>query len=117
MPYPEHDLIDTVKALPAQRQHEVQEFIALLAKSDEIVAAAMVWITDHLPDRYCAGEPRFDVQTLSWRVPVLLSYPSGKGGEVGELIFDARSYELSSHTALEEIRNRGRRLAAEFQNV
>ncbi len=71
MPYPEHDLIDIVKALPAQRQREVREFNGLLTKSDEIIAAAMAWITAHLPDRYCADEPHFDMQTLSWRIPVL----------------------------------------------
>ncbi len=117
MSYSEADLIETVKALPTERREEVREFIGLLGRSDEIVALAMAWITERLPDRYCAGEPRFDVRTLSWRVPVLLSYPSGKGGEVGELVFDSRNQELSGHTSLEEIRDKGRKLAQELFHV
>lgn len=83
--YPEQDLVESVKALPAERYAEVREFINLLTQSNELVAKAMAWIAERLPDRYCAGEPRFEVRTLSWRVPILLSYPNGKGGEVGAL--------------------------------
>jgi hypothetical protein len=114
MSYPANDLIETIKALPAERQDEVREFIGLLGMSEEIIAVALEWITERLPDRYCAGDPRFDVQKHSWRVPVLLSYPSGKGGVVGELIIDALTNEVSNHTPIEELRDRGRKLAQEL---
>lgn len=117
MSYPANDLIETVKALPAERQDEVREFIGLLGMSEEIIAVALEWITERLPDRYCAGEPRFDVQKLSWRVPVLLSYPDVSGGVVGEVIVDARTHEIISHTPIAELRDKGRRLAQELSHA
>ena len=83
MSYPANDLVETVKALPADRQDEVREFVGLLEMSEEVIAVAMEWLTDRLPDRFCADDPRFDVQKFCWRVPIILSYPSGKGGVVG----------------------------------
>ena len=111
MPYPQQELIDTVKALPAKRQQEVRQFIGLLNQSEEIIKMAMEWIVEHLPDRYCADEPRFDVVTFNWYVPILLTYPTGKGAEVGRLIIDARTHELIDHTVIKEIRANGRRFA------
>ncbi len=113
----DHELIEAVKILSLGRKAQVREFLTLLDNSDGLVMKAMAWIVDHLPDRYCAGEPRFDVHALNWRVPILLSYPNGQGGEVGELKFDARTQELDEHTALDEIRARGRQIADEFQNA
>ncbi len=113
----EQNLIETVKALPAERQEEVRDFIGLLSQSEEIVAAAMMWIAAHLPDRYCAGEPRFEIRAFGWQVPVLLSYPNGKHGLVGELVFDSRTHELRGHTSLEEIQERGRKLVQEFMHA
>ena len=114
MTYPANDLVETVKALPAERQDEVREFIDLLGMSEEVIAVAMEWITDRLPDRYCADDPRFDVRALSWRVPIVLSYPTGEGGVVGELVLDALTHQISSHTAVDVIRDRGKRLAQEL---
>jgi hypothetical protein len=112
--YPEQDLVESVKALPMERYGEVREFINLLAQSNELVVKAMTWISERLPDRYCAGEPRFEVRTFSWRVPLLLSFPNGKGSEVGVLWFDGRTHELNEHTPLEEIRARGCQFAQEL---
>jgi|GEM_PF-3728298 len=114
MSYPANDLIETVKALPTVRQAEVREFIDLLGTSEEIIAVAMEWITERLPDRYCAEDPHFDVRALSWRVPIVLSYPTGEGGIVGELVVDARTHQINSHTAVDVIRDRGKRLAQEL---
>ena len=117
MSYPANDLVETVKALPEERQVEVREFIDLLRMSDEIIAVALDWITERLPDRYCAGKPRFDVQNFNWSVPVLLSYPSGKSGVVGEITVDGRTHEISSHTPLEELHDRGLKLAHKLFHV
>ena len=114
MSYPANDLVETVKALPEERQDEVREFIDLLGMSEEIIAVAMDWMTDRLPDRYCAGDPRLDVLKHRWRLPIFLSYPSGKGGVVGEMEVDARTNEVISHTPIEELRTRGRKLAQEL---
>ncbi|MEK7729918.1 MAG: hypothetical protein AAB354_16035 [candidate division KSB1 bacterium] len=113
----EHDLFESVKTLPAERYAEVREFINLLKQNNELVVKAMAWISESLPDRYCAGEPRFEVRTLKWRVPIVISYSSGNGGEVGELWFDGRTRELDGHTALEEIRARGLKVAQGFQHA
>ncbi|MFQ5631096.1 MAG: hypothetical protein ACE5I1_20170 [bacterium] len=117
MPNSQQDLIETVSALPAKRQLEVKQFIQLLNKDQKIVEIAMEWIVEHLPDRYCVGEPRFDVDTLNWHVPVLLSYPNRKSSEVGELVIDARVCRITGHTKLNEIRKRGRRFAQDFEHA
>ena len=114
MSYPTNDLVETVKALPEERQTEVRKFIDLLGMSEEVIAVAMEWITDRLPDRFCADDPRFDVQKYSWPLPIILSYPSGKGGIVGEMEIDARTNEVKNHTPIEELRTRGRKLAQEL---
>jgi len=43
-----------------------------------------------------------------------MSYPTGEGGVVGELVLDARTHQISSHTAVDVIRDRGKRLAQEL---
>jgi hypothetical protein len=114
MSYPTNDLVETVKALPEERQAEVRKFIDLLGMSEEVIAVAMEWITERLPDRFCADDPRFDVEKHCWHLPIVLSYPSGKGGVVGEMEIDAHAHEVISHTPVEELRIRGRKLAQEL---
>ncbi|HZS04567.1 MAG TPA: hypothetical protein VFD58_07005 [Blastocatellia bacterium] len=77
----------------------------------EALAAANLFLSDHLPDRYCADDPKFDRTAGLWRVPVVMAYPFiGPIGRVGEITVSAFSEEVSSHTPFEEMRSRGREL-------
>ena len=68
-------------------------------------AAANLYLSDHLPDRFMAGSPRFDQTGSVWRVPILLSYPAiGPIGQVGEAIISAASEELLSCTSTNEMK-------------
>jgi len=84
----------------------VQKLTAL-----EAVAAANLFLSDHMPDRYCAGDPTYDIVAKLWRVPVVLSYLRiGPIGEVGEVAVSGFSEEIISHTPFDEMRARGRAL-------
>jgi hypothetical protein len=74
----------------------------------EAEAAASLFLFDHLPDRFCAGQPQLDEPSKLWRVPVLLSYPFiGPVGVVGEITVSAFEEKVVSHTPLDEMKNRG----------
>ena len=84
------DLVTTITALEAQ-------------------ATANLFLSDHLPDRFCADDPRLDKSANVWRVPVILAYPFiGSVGEVGEIAVNASSEEIVSHTPLDEMKDRAR---------
>ncbi|HEY7181813.1 MAG TPA: hypothetical protein VIC84_10365, partial [Blastocatellia bacterium] len=52
----------------------------------EAIAAANLFLSDHMPDYYCAGDPIYDDVARLWRVTVLLTHPrAGLVGEVGEI--------------------------------
>lgn len=57
-----------------------------------------------VPDRFTAGEARFDPLTNVWRVPVLLSYAViGPVGQVGEVTIRGDSPKVLSHTSATEM--------------
>ncbi len=71
----------------------------------EAQAAANLFLSDNLPDRFCADDPRFDRIANLWRVPVVLAYPFiGSIGQVGEIVVSPSSEDILSHTPLEEMR-------------
>ena len=77
----------------------------------EAQAAANLFLFDHLPDRFCADDPRLDQAAKVWRVPVILAYPFiGSIGEVGEILVNCLSEEILSHTPFDEMKVRARRL-------
>jgi hypothetical protein len=77
----------------------------------EAEAAASLFLSDHLPDRLAAGDPRLDSQAGVWRVPVLLAYPIiGSVGEVGEVMVSGQTGEILSHTTVDEMLARARAL-------
>ncbi len=77
----------------------------------EAQAAANLFLSDHLPDRYCAGDPHYDQTVRAWRVPVQMAYRHvGALGEVGEIFVNAQTKEITSHTPCPEMREAGRRL-------
>ena len=77
----------------------------------EAQAAANLFLSDLMPDRFCADDPRLDRVAKVWRVPVILAYPFiGSVGEVGELIVNASSEEVISHTPFDEMKDHARSL-------
>lgn len=77
----------------------------------EAMAAANLFLSDHMPDRFCADDPQIDKAADVWRVPVILAYLHvGSIGEVGEIIVSANSEEILAHTPFEEMKSRGREL-------
>lgn len=70
----------------------------------EAEAKASLFLSDHLPDRLSAGPPQLDADGNVWRVPVWLNYPVlGSLGQVGEIIINAMSEEILSHTPVDEM--------------
>ncbi len=83
--------------------------------AEEAYLIAVGWTDYHnLPDRYCPQPAMLDAAAQVWRVPLWLGYPDGQGGEVGELAVAVSSGKIVSHTPLEEVRSRGKRLAREL---
>jgi hypothetical protein len=77
----------------------------------EAIAAANLFLSDHMPDHFCAGDPTYDDAAQLWRVAVLLTHPrAGLVGEVGEISVGASSEEILSHTPFDEIKAGGRSL-------
>jgi hypothetical protein len=63
----------------------------------EAQAAASLFLSENLPDRFLASSPKLDVATKVWRVPILLAYPFiGPVGQTGEILVNATSEEIVS---------------------
>jgi hypothetical protein len=84
----------------------------------EAEANASLFLSDRVPDRLMACDPRLDERSETWRVKVALAYPvTGSIGEVGEIIINARSGEIISHTPLDEMLSRARALYDEHRDA
>ena len=84
----------------------------------EAQAAANLFLSDHLGDRFLASGPTFDHAANVWRVPVLLAYPIiGPVGQTGEILVSPNSEEIISHTPLEEMKAAARRLYEENRDA
>jgi hypothetical protein len=71
----------------------------------EAQAAANLFLSDNLPDRFLASSPTLDGAANVWRVPVLLAYPIiGPVGQTGEILVSATSEQIVSYTSLEEMK-------------
>lgn len=81
-------------------------------------AEAGGFLSDHLPDRFCAGRPQFDQDARVWRVPVLLSYAViGPVGQVGEVTVNADTEEVLSFTPLAEMKEAALRLYEQHRDA
>jgi len=84
----------------------------------EAQAAANLFLSDHLPDRFMASRPTLDDNTDVWRVPVLLAYPiMGPVGQTGEILVSLTSDEIVSYTPLEEMKAAARKLYEENRDA
>ena len=72
---------------------------------------ASLFLSDHLTDRFYANDPRLDEATNIWHVPILLAYPIiGSVGHTGEILVDATSGAVVSHTPLDDMKAAAARL-------
>jgi hypothetical protein len=81
-------------------------------------AQANGYLSDRLPDRFCAGRPKFDSEAKFWRVPVMLSYAViGPVGQVGEILVSAATEEVISATSKEEMMAAARELYEQHRDA
>src|SRR4029450_8516974 len=81
-------------------------------------AAANLFLSDHLPDRFMAGPPRLNLAAQVWCVPVLLAYPIiGPGGQAGGVLGSVTTAEVVSYTSIEEMQVAARVLYAQHRNA
>ena len=74
-------------------------------------AAANLFLSDHLPDRFMAGMPSLNPAAQVWCVPVLLAYPIiGPVGQTGEILVSVTAAEVVSYTPIEEMQVAARAL-------
>lgn len=84
----------------------------------EAIAAANLFLSDHMPDHYCAGDPNYDDSAKLWRVAVLLTHPrAGLVGEVGEISVGGLSEEIRAHTPFDEMKASGRSLYERYREA
>ena len=85
--------------------------VSVITTVSEARAAANEWISTYLPDRFAAGIPDYDQTQTAWRIPIWLSYPQlAPLGPVGELIVDATSGDVKTHTPIENMKDRALKL-------
>jgi len=63
-------------------------------KQVEIWEKAVVYCVWHLPTLWTAGEPRQETERR-WIVPILLCYPDGFEGQLGEMTYDDERQEFT----------------------
>ena len=83
---------------------------AVKVMAQDAVRIASGWLWEHLPDRFGPSDPTLDDRGQLWRVPVVLAYPGLTVGEVGEIVVDASSGEVVSHSDIAHIRAAGLKL-------
>lgn len=74
------------------------------------------FILENLPDRFCAGTPRFLQFPLRsvWAVPVMLSYPRiGPVGQTGLVAVDVETGSVTGWTPLQEMKKAAQNIYAE----
>jgi hypothetical protein len=81
-------------------------------------AAANLFLSDHLPERFMAGPPSLDITAHVWRVPVLLAYPIiGPVGQTGEIVVCVTAAEVVSYTPSEEMQVAAHALYEQHRNA
>lgn len=95
-------MFDALDKLPVSESDSV--FVS--AETAEIIVND--WLTETLPDRFIALEPRLIAGGDIWSVPVGLAYPYiGVIGEVGEVLVSAFSRGIISATQPEAMKSAG----------
>jgi hypothetical protein len=103
---------DLAKDEPVELVNLVDESVQADVTSHEAISIGNGWLQfNDFPDAYSAWWPIVDEIESTWKIPIHLAYPSGKGGPVGELVIDAKTGVVRHHTEIATIRARGRELA------
>ena len=81
-------------------------------------AAANLFLSNHLPDRFMAGPPSLDQAAQVWRVPVLLAYPIiGPVGHTGEISVSVTAEKVVAYTPIEAMKVAARALYEQHRNA
>jgi hypothetical protein len=80
-------------------------------KQEEIWEQAAAFCVRNLPTLWTAGEPRRESEGR-WIVPIVLRYPDGYEGALGELAWDEKPQEFTLVTPRESLSERARSLAS-----
>ncbi len=74
-------------------------------------AAANLFLSDCLGDRFTADQAKISITDDIWEVPVILTYPLiGSVGQVGKILVSTTKEVVVFHTPIEEIKQSGQRL-------
>lgn len=77
-------------------------------------AAANLFLSDHLPDRFTADKPCLSVAEKSekyWEVPIIFTFPNiGNLGQVGTILVSMNAENILSYTSIEEMKKAGQKL-------
>lgn len=68
-------------------------------------AAANLFLSDYLPDRFTSDQPHLLINEQAWEVPVILTYPHlGSLGQVGSILVSTHTVDILSHTQFAEMK-------------
>jgi hypothetical protein len=84
-----------------QRRHTVVSETAVTIA--QIRARVNRFLLSEAGSRFCAGEPKFEVMSEVWRVPILFITPGLVVGHAGEAIINHHTLEINEHTAIEHL--------------
>jgi hypothetical protein len=97
-------------AIPAPRRGTPRT-LALTQEQEEIWEKAAAFCVRHLPTLWTAGEPRRQSRQ-GWVVPIILRYPDGYEGILGEMAWDGLRQAFTLLTERTILSERARRVAA-----
>ena len=92
-----------------------------VATKDQALSPEQVWIWEnalafcvrHLPTLWTAGEPQREPGSATrWIVPIVLGYPDGYEGKLGEMAWDEQRQEFTLLTDKHLLAERARMIAA-----
>jgi hypothetical protein len=89
----------------------VPEERPLTPEQQEIWEKAAAYCVRHLPTLWTAGEPRQETPQ-AWVVPIILRYPDGHEGTLGEMAWDGRRQEFTLLTSRAVLSERARVVAS-----
>ncbi len=101
--------MNTTETIDMPQVDKTSDFRTVPIRIDAEVAKRLAnrFILENLPDRFCAGTPRFlqfPMRTF-WAVPVLLSYPRiGPVGQTGIVAVDIETGSVVGWTPLDEMK-------------
>jgi len=85
--------------------------------AQQALAAANLFLSDHLPDRFTSAQAQLTATGDTWEVPVVLSYPFiGSLGQVGKVLVSTASEIIVFHTSFDDMKQAGQKLYEAHRN-